>query len=237
VFSGEDGRLTQLERVFLEPANATHRQYEALRAFFVDKVPSKEVAERFGYTPGSFRVLCHHFRADPTREFFLPERARATTVHKPPTKSSRLREKVVAMRKANLSVYDIAAALAAEGEALSPPAIWGILSAEGFARLPRRAEEERAPRVGVTPAATADVRAFDLTPPGVPHRRGRACSCSCPCSRGRALTGSSTAPACPAAGWCPPGRRCAPCWPSNSPGRRAPATLRTTTSLGLTATA
>ena len=56
------------------------------------------------------------------------------------------------------------AALAAEGETLSPPAIWAILSAEGFARLPRRADEERAPRAGVTPAATADVRAFDLTP-------------------------------------------------------------------------
>ena len=164
MFSGEDGRLTPLERVFLEPANATHRQYEALRAFFVDKVPSKEVAVRFGYTPGSFRVLCHHFRADPAREFFLPERTRARTQEKPPTKSSRLRERVVAMRKQNLSVYEIAAALAAEGETLSPPAIWAILSAEGFARLPRRADEERASHVGVTPAATADVRAFDLRP-------------------------------------------------------------------------
>lgn len=150
--------------MFLEPANATHRQYEALRAFFVDKVPSKEVAVRFGYTPGSFRVLCHHFRADPAREFFLPERTRARTQEKPPTKSSRLRERVVAMRKQNLSVYEIAAALAAEGETLSPPAIWATLSAEGFARLPRRADEERASHVGVTPAATADVRAFDLRP-------------------------------------------------------------------------
>jgi hypothetical protein len=164
VFSGEDGRLTDLARVFLEPANATHRQYEALRAFFVDKVPSKEVAERFGYTPGSFRVLCHHFRADPTREFFLPERTRGRTEEKPPTKSGRLRERVVAMRKQNLSVYDIAAALADEGEALSPPAIWGILQTEGFARLPRRADEERALRVGVTAAATADVRAVDFSP-------------------------------------------------------------------------
>jgi hypothetical protein len=163
VFSGEDGRLTELERVFLEPANATHRQYEALRAFFVDKLPSKEVAERFGYTAGSFRVLCHHFRADPTREFFLPERTRATTREKPPTKSSRLRDRIVAMRKQNLSVYDIAAALGADGEAISPPAIWAILSAEGFARLPRRADEERAPRVGVTVAAPADVRALDLS--------------------------------------------------------------------------
>ena len=149
--------------MFLEPANTTHRQYEALRAFFVDKAPSKEVAARFGYTPGSFRVLCHHFRADPTREFFLPERTRATTREKPPTKSSRLRDRIVAMRKQNLSVYDIAAALGSDGEAISPPAIWAILSAEGFARLPRRADEERAPRVGVTAAAAADVRALDLS--------------------------------------------------------------------------
>jgi len=150
--------------VFLEPTNATHRQYEALRALFVEEVPSKEVAERFGYTPGSFRVLCHHFRADPTREFFLPERARATTQQKPPTKSSRLRDKVVAMRKQNLSVYDIQAVLAEGGEALSPPAIWAILSEEGFARLPRRGDEERRARAAATPAATADVRAVDFSP-------------------------------------------------------------------------
>jgi hypothetical protein len=149
--------------VFLEPSNATHRQYEALRAFFVDGWPSKEVAARFGYTPGSFRVLCHHFRADPSREFFLPERSRARTLQKPSTKTTRLRDKVVALRKQNLSVYDIAAALAAEGTPLSPPAIWAILSEEGFARLARRGDEERAARTGVIPAATADARALDLS--------------------------------------------------------------------------
>jgi hypothetical protein len=84
VFSGEDERLTGLGRVLLEPTNATHRQYEALRAYYVDKIPSKEAAARFGYTPGSFRVLCHQFRSDPTREFFLPERTRSATVEKPP---------------------------------------------------------------------------------------------------------------------------------------------------------
>jgi hypothetical protein len=45
-----------LARVFLEPANATHRQYEALRAFVVDGLPSAEAARRFGYTPGSSAV-------------------------------------------------------------------------------------------------------------------------------------------------------------------------------------
>jgi len=149
VYSGEGRELTQLERAFLEPVNATHRQYEALRAYFVDKVPSKDVAARFGYTPGSFRVLCHEFRADPHRAFFLPERARAARAEAPPvTKSARLREKVIAARKQNLSVYDIAAVLAEAGEPLSPPAVWAILSAEGFAKLPRRADEERPARLG-----------------------------------------------------------------------------------------
>ena len=55
-------RITNLARLFLEPVNPTHRQYEALRAFFVEGLCSAEAARRFGYTPGSFRVLCHQFR-------------------------------------------------------------------------------------------------------------------------------------------------------------------------------
>jgi hypothetical protein len=43
--------LTNLARVFLEPANSTQRQYEALRAYFVDRLSAKEAAKRFGYNP------------------------------------------------------------------------------------------------------------------------------------------------------------------------------------------
>jgi hypothetical protein len=43
-----------LAQVFLTPANSTHRQYEALRAYFVERLPAAEVAARFGYTVGSF---------------------------------------------------------------------------------------------------------------------------------------------------------------------------------------
>ena len=164
MYNGEAGQITSLQRAFLEPVNATHRQYEALRAYFVDKVPSVEAAARFGYTPGSFRVLCHAFRRDPDREFFLPERSRRHVVDEKVTKSSRLREKVVTLRKQNLSVYDIAAVLADGGEQLSAPAIWAILKEEGFSKLPRRADEERRARVSVERAQTADVRLFDLSP-------------------------------------------------------------------------
>ena len=65
-------KITDVARRFLVPTNPSHRRYEALRAFFVEGLASAEVARRFGYTPGSFRVLCHAFRRDPAREFFLP---------------------------------------------------------------------------------------------------------------------------------------------------------------------
>ena len=55
---------------FLSPQEPLHRQYEALRAYFVDRLPSVEAARRFGYSPGSFRVLCHQFRKNPDRQFF-----------------------------------------------------------------------------------------------------------------------------------------------------------------------
>ena len=34
-------KLTDLARVFLTPANTTHRQYEALRAYFVEGLSSR----------------------------------------------------------------------------------------------------------------------------------------------------------------------------------------------------
>jgi Transposase DDE domain len=152
-------RLT-LARRFLEPSNSTHRQYEALRAFFVDGVPSAEAARRFGYTPGSFRVLVHQFRNQLKRDFFVPTAREG----RPPGKLTRLREQVVALRKQNLSIHDISRALAREGASLSPAAVAVILEEEGFAKLPRRADEERPDRPRPVVADVADVRQLDLTP-------------------------------------------------------------------------
>jgi len=152
-------RLT-LARRFLEPTNSTHRQYEALRAFFVDGVPSAEAAARFGYTPGSFRVLVHQFRKQPKRDFFIPPASEGRS----PSKQKRLREQVVALRKQNLSVHDINRALARDGESLSPAVIATILKKEGFAKLPRRCDDERPDEPRPVAAEVADARELDLTP-------------------------------------------------------------------------
>ena len=61
--------LTNEVRFFLQPASTARRQYEALRAYFVDGASTDQVSRRFGYTPGSFRVLAHHFRRS-KRQFF-----------------------------------------------------------------------------------------------------------------------------------------------------------------------
>jgi hypothetical protein len=152
--------LTELERVFLEPTDPTHRQYEALRAYFVEGLPSQEVAKRFGYTRGSFRVLCHQFRQHPQRAFFLQP-------HKGPHRAPKrdpVRDQVIALRKQNFSIYDISETLKAEGHRLSPVTIALLLKEEGFARLPRRADDERPDTPRPTAAAVADVRRLDLRP-------------------------------------------------------------------------
>ena len=149
------------------PTGATHRQYEALRAFFVENLPSQEAAARFGYTPGSFRVLCHQFRQDRHRPFFLPDRYPARPAPQSPgqtPKTSRLQQQVVALRKQNFSIYDIARTLRQDQQPLSPPAVWTLLRQAGFAKLPRRRDEERPPGPYPTPAPVADVRQVDWTP-------------------------------------------------------------------------
>jgi transposase/IS30 family transposase len=153
-------KITDWARFFLEPGNSTQRQYEALRAYFVEGLSSKEAAERFGYTQGSFRVLVHQFRQNPRRRFFI---APKKGPHKAP-KRDNLREQVIALRKQNHSIYDISKCLETKRRKLSPGSVSIILKEEGFARLPRRRDEERPPATRPTTADVADVRQLDLTP-------------------------------------------------------------------------
>lgn len=134
--------------------------YEALRAYFLEGRPSHEVARAFGYSPGSFRVLCHQFRRDPHPEFFVSLKRGP----REQPKKSKAHDLAVALRKQNHSVYEIAEALTERNMTLSPTAVREVLRAEGFAPLPRRLDEERPARLGPTVEPVADVRAFALRP-------------------------------------------------------------------------
>ena len=150
--------LIECRKFFIEPGNPKQRIYEALRAYFVDGRPPKQVARDFGYTVGSFHVLCHHFRRNPNPAFFVAPH------HGPQSqpKKSAAREAIVSLRKQNHSVYEISEILKEQECPLSPTAIREVLKEEGFAPLPRRLDEERPDYPRPTIEAVADVREFSL---------------------------------------------------------------------------
>jgi len=152
--------LTDPRRFFLEPKQPKQRQYEALRAFYVEGRPSHEVARAFGYSTGAFRVLCHAFIRDPDPVFFAV--ARRGPRSQP--KKSAARALIIALRKQNHSVYEISQALKDKKLPLSPTGVREVLKAEGFAPLPRRLDEERPQQPRASIEAVADVRHFSLAP-------------------------------------------------------------------------
>lgn len=151
---------------FLTPRNTNHRQYEALRAYFVEGVAAAEAANRFGYTVGSFHQLAHEFRKDPDRQFFLDSaRPGAKT-------EDAVRARVIALRKQNNSIYDISRALRNEEIDRTPAAVAKLLQGEGFAKLPRRLDEELPETVKPVQAERADATAFALEPRSIRTKFG-----------------------------------------------------------------
>ena len=146
--------LTEEARFFLEPLQPKQRQYEALRAYFIEKLPTKEVAASFGFSPGGFRVLCHQFRNDSEKRFFVETKPGP----KYGPKRDKARERIVALRKKNSSVIDIQQFLKEEGISLSSTTIWKTLQEEGFSRLPRRKDEELPEQPRPEKAPYADIR-------------------------------------------------------------------------------
>jgi len=134
----------------------------------MEGLPSSEVARRFGYSTGAFRVLCHDFRRRALPEFFTATRPG----RREQPKKSRAHGQVVALRKRNYSVYEISQTLKEKGTPLSATAVREMLAAEGFAPLPRRLDEERPVRVGPNAQAVANVGDFVLSPREFTTRTG-----------------------------------------------------------------
>ncbi len=84
---------TRCRQFFLEADSATyHRQYEALRAIFVEDRPQSDVADQYGYTHGSMRQLVHRFRtamrSGSPPPFFKRQRSAGRRSPLPTTRSS-----------------------------------------------------------------------------------------------------------------------------------------------------
>jgi hypothetical protein len=120
---------------FKHPAAAGQKQYEALRGHFIDHVPGKEIARRFGYTYAAFNSLKQRFKADAIQFLFTPPPG-----PKGPRIAAELRDRIVDYRRKRLSAYQIAEVLETLGTPVSVSTISRILADEGFSRLPRRTQ-------------------------------------------------------------------------------------------------
>jgi len=116
-----------------------HKQYEAMRLFFVEKEPGKIVAERFGYTYRGFTTIVSDFRkklkSDLKQDPFFYDRPKGRKVGQRTRTAENL---IVDMRKKYYSVEDIKIFLDAQGLVLSERGIYDIITKNGFGRLPRR---------------------------------------------------------------------------------------------------
>lgn len=122
-------------KFFKHPNAAGQKQYEALRAHYIDHVPGKEVARRFGYTYASFNSLKQRFKAeDLAFVFTLPPGPKGPRI------SDHTKSKIIDYRQQNLSAYQIAEVLETLDEPVSVPTISRILRNEGFPKLPRRTQ-------------------------------------------------------------------------------------------------
>ncbi len=135
---------------FAQPADATQRRYEALRAYLYEGVGASEAAGRFGYATDTLHAMVRDFRSG-RRDFFVVGRPGPKVA---PAKE-RARARIVELRQAGHSVDEIAQVLVAEGTPLNRTGISEVVAEEGFERLWRRPEvlrgvprRERLPRTG-----------------------------------------------------------------------------------------
>ena len=124
------------ERFFLHPKNDWQRRYEALRASYVDRLPAKAVAERFGYSTSYVNLLRHQFAHGKIdfNEPFPEGKVKRRAVNE------MLRKRICQWRKQNLSAGEIAQILSEQGVEISLRTVERILAEEGFPKLPRRTQ-------------------------------------------------------------------------------------------------
>lgn len=119
---------------FTRPRADWQRRYEALRASFVDRLPAKTVADRFGYSPGYIHLLRHLFTTGKFDFGEPPAEGKAARRRV----SRDVREKIRGWREGRLSAGEIAQLLSEEGLEISVRTVERVLAEEGFPKLPRR---------------------------------------------------------------------------------------------------
>lgn len=122
------------ESFFLHPVHDWQRRYEAVRASFVDRLPARIVAERFGYSISYVHLLRHQF-INGKLDFSEPVPEGAGKRRRV---DGLVRSKICSWREHQLSAGEIAQLLSEEGTEISVRTVERVLAEEGYPKLPRR---------------------------------------------------------------------------------------------------
>jgi len=124
---------------FRKPVTARQKQYEVVRAIFIDDASYKNTARKFGYKIGALYTIIRNLKADKLQLF--PEVTKGPKQRKT---NKILLDMIADYRKNyNLSTPDIHKKLKLEGKNISISTIERILKDAGFYKLKRRTHEER----------------------------------------------------------------------------------------------
>ena len=123
---------------FAAPDTSDQRRYEALRAYLLEGLTASEAAGRFGYTAASVQSMARDFRAG-RRDFFTDTKPGPKSA---PAKDA-ARARIIELRRAGRSAYEIADILATEPARLNRTGVAEVLAQEGFPRLWARPLAER----------------------------------------------------------------------------------------------
>jgi predicted DNA-binding protein YlxM (UPF0122 family) len=129
---------------FNSSSNPYHKQYEAMRAYFVDQLSAAEVADKFDYTINTVYSMARDFRKalidNPQNDPFFKL---VILGRKPLALVEETRNEIISLRKSYLSIPEIKSIMDSKGKSMALTTINDILKKEGFARLPRRDKEVR----------------------------------------------------------------------------------------------
>ena len=126
-----------LKSFFLSPDSKKQKQYEAVRAFVVDKISAQQVADKFGYRLSSVYTFIKKTKSGEI-DFFPGQKMGP----KQRQVSFEVQKQIFIYRNQNLSHTDISERLNKDGTVISAQTVSRILSDAGFSKLKRRTNKE-----------------------------------------------------------------------------------------------
>ena len=126
-----------LEAYFKNPASCSQKQYEAVRAFVVDKHSAQEVASMFNYKISSVYTFIKNAKSGMLD--FFPQQKLGPKQRQTPFE---VQKEIFRLRNQNLSLIDIRDQLNLKGIEISEQTVDRILDEAGFPKLKRRTNQE-----------------------------------------------------------------------------------------------